>query len=366
MKAKTKRVWLIVAIVIEIILVTYIVIGFLPRPQNYTSENKMMKEGTLPLLIAHGGGNEEFPDNTFEAFCNAYSVDPCVMLETDVSLTADGVLILSHDVTLDRKTDVTGCIADWKYSDLIAQKVDFGYRNDENTEKIDGEVFLKEGASRIKYVSDHGNGTEVRPTDVEYPSSISPDGGVPAWRDPEVFLATTLEDLLVNFPTNRINVEIKQAGEQGKKAFEEALRLLEEYDAFDRVVLASFHDEIYDEFIKYQKTDAADEKFMYSPGTGGATKFFVMQLFGVDVFFGDGINVLQLPMSQSGFDLATKSLVDTAHSHNIAVHYWTIDDEDEMRALIGIGADGIMTNYPHRLKSVYEAHGDPADSSIKV
>lgn len=361
MKAKTKKIWLIVAIVIEVILVAYIIIGFLPRPQNYALENYMMKEGTLPLFIAHGGGNEEFPDNTFEAFCNAYSIDPDVMLETDVSLTADSVLILSHDVTLDRKTNVTGRIADWKYSDLIAQKVDFGYRNDANTESVDGEVHLKEGAARIKYVSDHGNGIEVKPTDVEYPSSISPDGGVPEWRDGEVFLATTLEDLLEYFPNNRINVEIKQAGEQGKKAFAEALRLLEKYDAFDRVVLASFHDEIYEEFIKYQKTDTADEKFMYSPGTGGATKFFIMQMLCVDVFFGDGITVLQLPMSQLGFDLATQSLVDKAHSHNIAVHYWTIDDEDEMRDLIRIGADGIMTNYPHRLKSVYDAHDDPAD-----
>ena len=34
----------------------------------------------------------------------------------------------------------------------------------------------------------------------------------------------------------------------------------------------------------------------------------------------------------------------------------TIDDEDEMRRLIDVGADGIMTNYPHRLQAVYEAY----------
>jgi len=36
------------------------------------------------------------------------------------------------------------------------------------------------------------------------------------------------------------------------------------------------------------------------------------------------------------------------------VHYWTINEPDEMRQLIEIGADGIMTDYPHRLKDVYE------------
>ena len=45
--------------------------------------------------------------------------------------------------------------------------------------------------------------------------------------------------------------------------------------------------------------------------------------------------------------------VDTAHKHNLAVHYWTINDKDEMRMLIGIGADGIMTDFPHRLAEVY-------------
>jgi len=31
---------------------------------------------------------------------------------------------------------------------------------------------------------------------------------------------------------------------------------------------------------------------------------------------------------------------------------------EEMKFLIAIGADGIMTNYPHRLKDVYEAYGE--------
>ena len=42
-------------------------------------------------------------DNTLEAFYNAYSVDPNFMIETDVSITKDELIILSHDITLDRK-----------------------------------------------------------------------------------------------------------------------------------------------------------------------------------------------------------------------------------------------------------------------
>ncbi len=335
---KGRRALMITTCILAGILLVYGILVIFPRPDNYPLENPMLKESEMPLLIAHGGGNKEFPDNTLEAFYNAYSVDPRVMMETDVSITKDGVVILSHDVTLDRKTNVTGAIADWNYSDLIAQRVDFGYTNPTEDQKLTGE--------RKHFTTD--DGVERYPTDVEYPEGVTP-------RDETVFLATTLEELILAFPENRINVEIKQAGELGLSALREVLRLLEKHDAFDRVVLASFHEELYDEYQRLQAAGEVPECFMYSPANDGAKKFVVLQMLGLDVFFGDGMCVFQLPMEQSGFYLANERLVKAAHKHNLAVHYWTIDDEADMRHLIEIGADGIMTNYPHRLKDVYEA-----------
>lgn len=338
MKAKTKKGLKITAIILAVIAVIYATLVLIPRPDNFKLDNPMMKDAKMPLLIAHGGGNKEFPDNTLEAFYNAFSVDENVMMETDVSITKDGVVILSHDTTLDRKTNVTGAIADWNYSDLMTQKVDFGYTNPtDDNDALSGE--------RKHFVDE--NGVEKYPTDVTYPEGVEP-------RDEKVFLATTLEELIVAFPNNRINVEIKQDGELGMKALAEIVKILEKHNAFDRVVLASFHDDLYNEYKRMQKAGEVPEKFMYSPGTGGATKFFVLQLLGLDVFFTDGMCVFQLPMEQLGFNLATEGLVNTAHKHNLAVHYWTINDVEDMEYLIEIGADGIMTDYPHRLKEVYE------------
>lgn len=338
MKVKTKKGLKITAIILAVIAVIYATLVLIPRPDNFKLDNPMMKDAKMPLLIAHGGGNKEFPDNTLEAFYNAFSVDENVMMETDVSITKDGVVILSHDTTLDRKTNVTGAIADWNYSDLMAQKVDFGYTNPtDDNDALSGE--------RKHFVDE--NGVEKYPTDVTYPEGVEP-------RDEKVFLATTLEELIVAFPNNRINVEIKQDGELGMKALAEIVKILEKHDAFDRVVLASFHDDLYNEYKRMQKAGEVPKEFMYSPGTGGATKFFVLQLLGLDVFFTDGMCVFQLPMEQLGFNLATEGLVNTAHKHNLAVHYWTINDVEDMEYLIKIGADGIMTDYPHRIKEVYE------------
>ena len=327
--------------VLAVLLLVYAVLALWPRPQNYAQENPMRTDRELPILIAHGGGNKEFPDNTLEAFYNAYSVDPRVMMETDVSITKDGVVILSHDTTLDRKTNVTGAIADWNYSDLIAQKVDFGYTNPTENDQLSGD--------RVKFTTKDGK--EVTPLDVEYPEGVTP-------RDAEVFLATTLEELLVCFPENRINVEIKQEGELGMKCLTAILALLEKYDAWDRVVLASFHEELYDE---YQRLDAAGEvpdNFMYSPAYDAVTEFVVLHYLKLDLFFDDGMCVFQLPLEEYGIPLATQMLVDAAHSHNMAVHYWTINDPEEMRELIEIGADGIMTDYPHLLQEVYDSYGE--------
>ena len=333
--------------ILLVLLIVWLVCFILPKPQNFPTENPMMKGNDLPILIAHGGGNREFPDNTLEAFYNAYSVDPRAMMETDVSITKDGVVILSHDVRLDRKTNVTGAIADWNYADLIAQKVDFGYTNQTKSQ------VRVEGSELVRFTTDEGK--TVTPLDVTYPEGVQP-------RDSEVFLATTLEELITAFPENAINVEIKQEGDLGMQCMQEVLRLLEKHDAWDRVVLASFHNDIYAEYQRLQKAGEVPETFMCSPGLGNAAMFYVMHLLGLDVFFQDDMCVFQLPIDYElgglTFDLATEYLVDTAHDHNLAVHYWTINHPDEMRMLIDIGADGIMSDYPHRLAEVYAEYAE--------
>lgn len=338
-----KKAWKVIGIVLAVILVVYAAIALWPRPDNYGMENPMrVDEGELPILIAHGGGNKEFPDNTLEAFYNAYSVDTRVMMETDVSITADGVVILSHDTTLDRKTNVTGAIADWTYADLIAQRVDFGYTN-----PTDDDDCLS--GDRVKFTTE--NGEAVTPLDVEYPEGVQP-------RDSQVFLATTLEELLTAFPDNYINVEIKQSGDKGMECLAEVLRLLRTYDAFDRVVVASFHEEIQDEFLRLKTSGEVPECFMFSPANDSATVFVALQLVNLDVFYTDPVCLFQIPTEEKGIDLATAHLVDAAHDHNLAVQYWTINDVEEMKHLIDIGADGIMTDYPHRLKEVYDSYGE--------
>ena len=74
-------------------------------------------DGRTPLAMAHRGGAIEHVENTMAAF------EACVALgyrylETDVRVSADGVLLAFHDATLDRVTDGQGRIAELPYREV--------------------------------------------------------------------------------------------------------------------------------------------------------------------------------------------------------------------------------------------------------
>lgn len=62
--------------------------------------------------------------------------------------------------------------------------------------------------------------------------------------------------------------------------------------------------------------------------------------------------------TDKGFALvANKEFVDRAHAQGLTVVPWTIDDVDVMNAQIDAGADGIITDYPTRLRQVMAQRG---------
>ncbi|MGD0672750.1 MAG: glycerophosphodiester phosphodiesterase family protein [Candidatus Binatus sp.] len=52
------------------------------------------------------------------------------------------------------------------------------------------------------------------------------------------------------------------------------------------------------------------------------------------------------------WDMVTSDLCKAAHERGLKLYTWTVDADSRMRALIESGVDGIMTNYPERLRTV--------------
>ncbi|KAL8689965.1 MAG: hypothetical protein Q9218_004481 [Villophora microphyllina] len=71
-----------------------------PLP-SWTFARKRRNGEHLPQTIAHRGYKDQHPENTMGAFRGAIAVGAHA-IETDVHLTKDGVVVLSHDATLKR------------------------------------------------------------------------------------------------------------------------------------------------------------------------------------------------------------------------------------------------------------------------
>jgi glycerophosphoryl diester phosphodiesterase len=76
-----------------------------------------------PIAFAHRGGAGEWPENTMPAFEHAVALG-YQYLETDVHVTADGVLLAFHDESLDRVTDRQGLIRELPYREVGAARVE--------------------------------------------------------------------------------------------------------------------------------------------------------------------------------------------------------------------------------------------------
>ncbi|HET6626757.1 MAG TPA: glycerophosphodiester phosphodiesterase family protein [Nocardioidaceae bacterium] len=77
-----------------------------------------------PTAVAHRGGSVGVPESTMPAYRSALRVGVRV-LEADVRMTADGVLVIMHDRTVDRTTDGTGAVRAMTYRQV--RQLDAGH-----------------------------------------------------------------------------------------------------------------------------------------------------------------------------------------------------------------------------------------------
>lgn len=77
------------------------------------------------MIIAHRGCHVEAPENSIAAFkrCMYIGID---VVETDVQHTKDGVMVLMHDLTVDRTTNGTGKVSDFALAELKQLRLRYG------------------------------------------------------------------------------------------------------------------------------------------------------------------------------------------------------------------------------------------------
>ncbi|MBB5233533.1 glycerophosphodiester phosphodiesterase [Deinococcus budaensis] len=256
------------------------------------------------LNIAHQGGEGLRPSNTLLAYRNAASLG-ADMLEMDMHATRDGVLVLSHDAALDRLTNVRGRIPELTLAQVRA--ADAGY------------AFSLDGGRTFPF---RGQGVQV----------------------------AQLSEVLSAFPALPMIIEIKQASPSLAAPFCRALR---DAGATRRVIAASFSDVALNEFR------AACPEVMTSMTERELRPLVLLSKVGLARLAPVRGRAAQVPVRAGRIEVVTPGFVRAMQARGVAVQVWTVNDPAEMRRLIRLGVDGIITDRPDLLEEVLtrEAQG---------
>lgn len=247
-----------------------------------------------PLPIAHRGGSTEAPENTVAAFEHARRLG-YDYVETDVHLSADGVVVVIHDPVLDRVADRPGSVHDLPWPELRQARL---------------------------------GGTE----------------GIPR-----------LDELLAAWPGMRWNIDAKHDAVVAPLV--EVVRRAGALDrvcitAFSdrRIALAR---RLGGPALCTSTGPAATTALRVaslvpgSPPLGGGPRRVAWGPAGA----------AQVPLRWGAVPVVDRRLVTVAHRSGLAVHVWTVDDEAEMDRLLDLGVDGIMTDRPTLLRDVLRRRG---------
>ena len=327
-RQKKKHKGLKVLLCVIIVLAVFIAaINIIPG-KRAAAENPFLKaKDALPMIAAHRGGGISNPENTLMAFraaVNEYGIQIC---ETDLWMTADGHLVYSHDSSINRVACPEDAekvvIAEHTLEELRAYNMGYNFKDPESGRYIYRDLTDAEQAAK---------GLKI----LEFHELL------------EEFYGARKDLLFI--------VEIKNDGEQGFAAADIIDRTLAERfpDYRSNLVVGTFHPAIED---CLQKDHPG---LMRGASTAGAAKFIISQLLRVNPLFKADFSCLQIPMSYNikgiELDLTRKTIIDRAHRRGIAVQFWTINEEEDMRALIELGADAIMTDDPQLLKRVLDSY----------
>jgi glycerophosphoryl diester phosphodiesterase len=257
-----------------------------------------------PISIGHRGCAGEAPENTQVSFERALAAGAAV-LESDVHLTRDGVPVLIHDPEIDRVSNGTGPVAEWDWNDL--RQLDAGCR--------------------------FGSDGEFAARGISIPS---------------------LEDAFAAFPGARFNLELKAPN---PRLVELVVELVARENREDRTLLTAEKDDIMVHLR--ERLDALEGPAIAQ----GASVADVLGFVNSALEGGpppQGPMALQIPAEFAGGPLVTRELVEHAHAHGVQVHVWTINDPEQMRALLELGCDGIVSDFPARLPALLaaESHHD--------
>jgi glycerophosphoryl diester phosphodiesterase len=259
---------------------------------------KRTVRGEWPVNVAHRGASTLAPENTIEAFRLAVEAG-AGGLELDVHMTRDGDIVVIHDATVDRTTNGSGAVSEMTLDEL--RRFDAGH-------------------------------------------NFSPDGGsTRPYRGRGVWVPT-LGEVIEEFPGVTVNIEIK-AGTPGIE--ETVLGILRDANALGRALVVSTPHAIVKRFRKISSGHISTGASRWEIGV-----FYILSRLRLERLVRPAYDALQVPLLHRGILVVTPRFIRAAQARGVRVDVWTINQAEEMRRLLDLGIDVIMTDRPGTLAEV--------------
>ena len=290
-------------------------------------------------IYGHRGARGDLPENTLESFkylfennINAY--------ETDILISKDLIPVITHDFRLEPS---------------FTKDSEGNWIEDENIKIFDltYEELLKFDVGSINKLSRYGRRfVNQKPLENQRIPKLS--------ELLDLSSKNKSENLL-------INLEIKSTPDEENltPAPEDTVKLvvneINKSNLKDKIIVSSFDWRTLTE-IKNQYPEISRAYLTYQQVRGMKIKKTIYNRSPWMSFlpFYEDHELPKIIKSQGGKawhpyrkDI-TKKLVDISHQEDLPVNVWTVNEEYEMLKMIEYGVDGIMTDYPLRLKELCE------------
>ncbi|SVB67122.1 uncharacterized protein METZ01_LOCUS219976 [marine metagenome] len=244
-----------------------------------------------PHIIAHQGSSLDLPPNTLEAFQLALDQGADI-IELDIWRSKDGTWVVIHDRNLSRITGVSKDITKLTFEEI--QLLDAGYN-----------------------FSDSSGNYLYRNKGYKIPS---------------------LEQVFKQFNNEKINIEIKTVSKLG---LSDLVQLIKKYQMEKKVLVVSFSYNVIKKFRKISNNQIAT----------AASKSDIMRMiyFGKLPWYKIRFDAFQMPFYSKKverYGLKNTEWIGKMRSKGMEVHYWTVDNSEDIKKAFSIGAGGVITNKP--------------------
>ena len=291
-------------------------------------------------IYGHRGARGDMPENTLSGFNYIFEND-ILAFETDVLISKDKIAVITHDFFLnpDFTKDNNG---NWIKRDNI------------KIYDLDYNELTKYDVGELNKSTRYGKRFKDQKT----------------INNQKIIKLKELLDLIEIFPKEDffINLEIKSSpleegltpSPQEMVSYVKKEILKSKY--FDKILISSFDWRILSEckkqlpntlrgYLTFQQDLGSSKKTIYpgSPWMDTKEQFNMFELPKL-------INKLEGHVWCAFHRDITKQNVAMAHDLGMGVNVWTVNSESDMIKMINYGVDGIITDFPNRLKKVCETN----------